>query len=237
MEETNAIVLAAGAGKRMGADVPKQYLPLAGKPVMVYSLEAFEQSNVNGIVLVVAPGEVDYVKQEIVEKYHISKVVAIVEGGAERYDSVYRGLLAAESDYVLIHDCARAFLTQDIIARAMDSVIKYKACVVGMPVKDTIKLADEENYVASTPKRSLVWSVQTPQCFAYDLVLKAYEQLQLSDKTDVTDDAMVVEQMLHIPVKLIEGSYDNIKVTTPEDLTLGEQILNNLKNCEKAIDS
>ena len=125
MKEINAIVLAAGAGKRMGADVPKQYLPLAGKPVMVYSLEAFEQSNVNGIVLVVAPGEVDYVKQEIVEKYHISKVVAIVEGGAERYDSVYRGLLAAESDYVLIHDCARAFLTQDIIARAMDSVIKY----------------------------------------------------------------------------------------------------------------
>ena len=91
--------------------------------------------------------------------------------------------------------------------------------------------------MASTPKRSLVWSVQTPQCFAYDLVLKAYEQLQLFDKTDVTDDAMVVEQMLHIPVKLIEGSYDNIKVTTPEDLTLGEQILNNLKNCEKAIDS
>lgn len=237
MEEINAIVLAAGSGKRMGAEVPKQYLALAGKPIMVYSLEAFEKSDISGIVLVVAPGEVEYCRREIVEKYHITKVLSIVEGGAERYDSVYRGLLAAKSDYVLIHDCARAFLTQDIISRAMESVITYKACVVGMPVKDTIKIADEEGNVAATPKRSSVWSVQTPQCFSYALVLEAYEKLQSADKTDVTDDAMVVEQMLRIPVKLIEGSYDNIKVTTPEDLVLGEQILSNLKNIKKRIDS
>ena len=229
MKEINAIVLAAGAGRRMGADVPKQYLSLAGKPVMVHSLETFEKSPVKGIVLVVAPGEVEYCRREIVEKYHLHKVIAVVEGGAERYDSVYQGLLAAKSDYVLIHDCARAFLTRDIISRAIDAVMKYKACVVGMPVKDTIKIADRDGYVADTPDRSLMWSVQTPQCFAYDVVLEAYEKLQHADKTGVTDDAMVVEQMLHIPVKLIEGSYDNIKVTTPEDLVLGEQILSNYK--------
>ena len=237
MKEINAIVLAAGSGRRMGADVPKQYLPLAGKPVMVHSLETFEKSPVKGIVLVVAPGEVEYCRREIVEKYHISKVISIVEGGEERYDSVYRGLLAAKSDYVLIHDCARAFLTQNIISRAIDSVIAYKACVVGMPVKDTIKISDRDGYVSDTPDRSLMWSVQTPQCFAYDVILEAYEKLQHTDKTGVTDDAMVVEQMLHVPVKLIEGSYDNIKVTTPEDLVLGEQILSNSKNIIKRIDS
>lgn len=229
MKEINAIVLAAGSGRRMGADVPKQYLPLAGKPVMVHSLETFEKSPVKGIVLVVAPGEVEYCRREIVEKYHISKVIAIVEGGEERYDSVYRGLKAALCDYVLIHDSARAFLTGDIIERALVSVEQYKACVVGMPVKDTIKISDRDGYVADTPDRSLMWSVQTPQCFAYDVILEAYEKLQHTDKTGVTDDAMVVEQMLHIPVKLIEGSYDNIKVTTPEDLVLGEQILSNYK--------
>ena len=229
MKEINAIVLAAGSGRRMGADVPKQYLPLAGKPVMVHSLETFEKSPVKGIVLVVAPGEVEYCRREIVEKYHISKVISIVEGGEERYDSVYRGLKAALCDYVLIHDSARAFLTEDIIERAIVSVEQYKACVVGMPVKDTIKISDRDGYVADTPDRSLMWSVQTPQCFAYDVILEAYEKLQHTDKTGVTDDAMVVEQMLHIPVKLIEGSYDNIKVTTPEDLVLGEQILSNYK--------
>ncbi|MDD6195182.1 MAG: 2-C-methyl-D-erythritol 4-phosphate cytidylyltransferase [Lachnospiraceae bacterium] len=233
MERINAIVLAAGSGKRMGSEVPKQYLPLGGKPVMVYSLEAFDKSAVEGIVLVVAPGEVEYCRREIVEKYHIHKVIAIVEGGAERYDSVYQGLLATECDYVLIHDCARAFLTQDVIARAIESVIAYKACVVGVPVKDTIKIADRDGYVVDTPKRSLVWSVQTPQCFAYDIVLEAYNKLQSADKTGVTDDAMVVERMLHVPVKLIEGNYDNIKVTTPEDLVLGEQILSNSKNIIK----
>lgn len=225
MDKINAIVLAAGSGKRMGTSTPKQYLPLCGKPVMVHCLEAFEQSSVDAIVLVVAEGDIPYCRREIVEKYHITKVSAIVEGGKERYDSVYRGLCAQSCDYVLIHDCARAFVTVDLIQRAISAVRTYGACVVGMPTKDTVKIADEEGYVDHTPQRSRVWNIQTPQCFSYPLVYDAYRRLQEVDATDITDDAMVVEMMTDVRVKLIEGSYDNIKVTTSEDLALGERIL------------
>ena len=229
MERIGAVVLAAGSGKRMGADIPKQYLALCGKPVMVYCLEAFEKSRVDEIVLVVAPGDRAYCRKEIVEKYHITKVSAIVDGGAERYDSVYEGLKVIHSDYVLIHDCARAFVTEDIIERSIRGAKEYGACVVGMPVKDTIKIADESGWVGATPRRDLVWSVQTPQSFSYPLVYEAYTRLQACDKTGVTDDAMVVEKTMQARVKLIEGSYENIKVTTPEDLLMGERILQSRK--------
>ncbi len=230
MERIGAVVLAAGSGKRMGADVPKQYLTLCGKPIMLYCLEAFEKSRVDEIVLVVAAGDEAYCREQIVEKYHISKVRAIVAGGAERYDSVYEGLKAIQCDYVLIHDCARAFLTEDIIERSIAGAKEYSACVVGMPVKDTIKIADERGWVDTTPQRDLVWSVQTPQSFSYPLIYEAYTRLQSCDKTGVTDDAMVVEKTMKTRVKLIEGSYENIKVTTPEDLLLGERILQSRKN-------
>jgi 2-C-methyl-D-erythritol 4-phosphate cytidylyltransferase len=224
-ETINAVLLAAGAGKRMGSEVPKQYLPLYGKPVMVYALEAFERSQVDSIVLVVAPGETDFCRQEIVEKYHITKVAAIVEGGRERYDSVYQGLQALESDYVLIHDCARAFVTEDIIHRCMENVKIYQACVAGVPSKDTVKIVTEDDFVQTTPKRSQVWNVQTPQCFSYPLISDAYRRAFAAGLADMTDDAMVVEYMTDIPVKMVMGSYENVKVTTPEDLILGEQIL------------
>lgn len=196
MERIGAVVLAAGSGKRMGVDVPKQYLALCSKPVMVYCLEAFEKSRVDEIVLVVAAGDETYCREQIVEKYHISKVHAIVAGGAERYDSVYEGLKAIQCDYVLIHDCARAFVTEDIIERSIRGAKEYGACVVGMPVKDTIKVADENGWVDATPRRDLVWSVQTPQSFSYSLVYEAYTRLQACDKTGVTDDAMVVEKTM-----------------------------------------
>lgn len=141
MEKITAVVLAAGAGKRMHSDVHKQYMMLAGRPVLFYALQAFAESAVTDIVVVVGAGEIDYCRKEIVEKYHIQKVCAVVEGGRERYHSVYEGLKAADgSDYVLIHDGARPLVTADIISRSIACVREGDSCVVGMPVKDTIKV-------------------------------------------------------------------------------------------------
>ncbi len=227
-----AVVLAAGSGRRMNSDIPKQYLPLAGKPVLYYSLKAFQESPVSEIVLVAGEADIDYCRREIVEKFNFHKVIAIVPGGAERYDSVFKGLKAIQkADYVMIHDGARPVLTKEIIARSMSAVAEYQACVVGMPVKDTIKIVDEEGYAKHTPKRSSLWMIQTPQTFSFPLIYDAYE-MALSDgnKGDkleiaITDDAMVLETFGNTRVKLIEGSYENIKITTSEDLVLAEYFL------------
>lgn len=224
--KVTAIVLAAGSGKRMNSDVHKQYLLIDGKPVLYYALKAFEESRVDNVVLVVGAGEIEYCKTEIVEQYGLRKISAIVEGGKERYHSVYEGLKAASgADYVLIHDGARPFLTQDIIERTIESVVIWQACVVGMPVKDTIKIADEEKFAKETPNRVNVWQVQTPQAFSYELVYNAYKDMLATDESGITDDAMVVERMTDYKVKLIEGSYRNIKITTPEDLLIAEAYL------------
>ena len=162
-----AICLAAGQGKRMESKVQKQYLLIEDKPVLYYALKAFQDSSIEEVVLVVGIGEEEYCKREIVERYGFTKVKNIVAGGKERYHSVFHGLQAVEkADYILIHDGARPFLTQDIIARCIEGVKEYKACVTGMPVKDTIKLADAEQNIESTPERSRVWMIQTPQAFA-----------------------------------------------------------------------
>lgn len=217
-----AIVLAAGQGKRMGAKVYKQYLELDGKPMLYYSLKAFEDSEViDEIYLVTSAGEEEYCRQEIVEKYRITKVTKILAGGAERYHSVWNGVQEMEEDgYVFIHDGARPFIDEDIIKRAFDEVQIHKACVVGMPVKDTIKVADKNEFVATTPERDRLWLVQTPQVFENHLIKGAYSMLMRESYINVTDDAMVVEQMLKYPIKLVYGTYENIKITTPEDLEI-----------------
>lgn len=231
-EYTAAVVLAAGSGTRMGGGVRKQYMQIAGKPMIFYSLKAFEESKVDEIVLVVSAGDVDYCRREIVEKYGFRKVRRIVEGGRERYHSVLFGLESvSDCDYVLIHDGARPLVSAGIIERALSGVRKYKACVVGMPVKDTIKLADREGNIASTPNRSLTWQVQTPQAFSCPLIREAYRELARRERelaqagVAITDDAMVVETLTGHKVRLIEGSYENIKITTPEDLFLAEAFL------------
>lgn len=221
-----AIVLAAGSGKRMNSQVHKQYLIIQDRPVLYYSLKAFEDSVVDEIVLVVGKGEEKFCRKEIVDKYGISKVKAIVEGGKERYHSVFEGLKqTSDADYVLIHDGARPFVNQDIIRRCMQEVQKYQACVVGMPVKDTIKIADEEGYAKQTPDRKNVWMIQTPQTFSYALIYEAYEEMLKTEDTAITDDAMVLERIKGKKSKLIEGSYRNIKITTPEDLLIANVYL------------
>lgn len=225
-QKYTAIVLAAGSGKRMNSKVHKQYLIIQDRPVLYYSLKAFEDSAVDEIVLVVGKGEEKFCRKEIVDKYGISKVKAIVEGGKERYHSVFEGLKqTSDADYVLIHDGARPFVNQDIIRRCMQEVQKYQACVVGMPVKDTIKIADEEGYAKQTPDRKNVWMIQTPQTFSYALIYEAYEEMLKTEDAAITDDAMVLECTKGKKSKLIEGSYRNIKITTPEDLLIANVYL------------
>lgn len=230
---TAAVVLAAGSGKRMNAGVKKQYMEIAGRPVLYYSLKAFEESFIDEIVLVVSQDEIEQVQESYVNQYGFQKISRIVVGGKERYHSVACGLQAVrqDCDFVFIHDSARPMLTQEILQRAYRAVQEEEACVVGVPSKDTVKIADEQGYVSVTPNRSLVWNVQTPQVFSYPLVHSAYEELLqkeqelLASGVQITDDAMVVEHLAHHKVKLVEGSYENIKITTPEDVQIAERYL------------
>lgn len=222
-ETYGAVVLAAGKGKRMHSAVQKQFLMLGGKPVIFYSLEQFEQCPfINEIVLVTGEEEIDYCRKEIVEKFDFQKVKKIVAGGAERFLSVYNGLKACTCDFVYIHDGARPFVDQAILERTREDVKRYGACVAGMPVKDTIKISDGDGYADVTPPRSRVWMVQTPQVFAYSCIKDAYDKLIADGRMDVTDDAMVLECMTGQKTKLTLGSYENIKITTPEDLEIAE---------------
>ncbi len=230
--KTTAIVLAAGQGKRMQSDVHKQYLLIKGKPVLFYCLNALEESFIDEVILVTGKGEEEYCRQEIIERFGFKKVSRIVEGGKERYHSVMNGIKAIEQcDYLFIHDGARPFLDMGILERTYESAVKNRACVAAMPVKDTIKIADENGFAKETPRRDRVWMVQTPQVFAFELIKEAYGRLEQEEENLkekgilVTDDAMVVEYFCHVPVKLTEGNYQNMKITTPEDLKTAEAFL------------
>lgn len=231
-EICTAIVLAGGQGHRMGTKVQKQYLEVSGKPVLAYSLEVFERSPViDDIILVVGAGQEEYCRRQIIEKYGITKVREIVEGGSERYESVWNGLRILDPrGYVFIHDGARPFVTEEIIERVYEDVKKYKACVVGMPVKDTIKIVDENGMSVSTPDRKTLWMIQTPQVFETKLIRDAYFELMRLQLKNVTDDAMVVEKIFGNAIKMTVGSYENIKLTTPEDLKIAEVFAESFAN-------
>ena len=222
-----AIVLAAGQGKRMHSKIQKQFLEIGGKPILYYSMECFQKSPlIQDIILVTGEDMISYCQSEIVEKYGFTKVFKVTAGGKERYDSVYAGLLCCQdTDYVYIHDGARPFVTEEMIQRGYEAVKRTNACVMGMPSKDTVKLADPSGYIKETPDRKIVWDIQTPQIFSYDLIRGAYESIRKKDMSNVTDDAMVVEQETGTKILLVEGSYQNIKITTPEDLAVAEAFL------------
>lgn len=236
-----AIVLAAGNGSRMKNSIAKQFMLLDGKPVIWYSLQAVEQSEIiDDCILVTGEGDIPYVRREIVEKYAFHKVDLVVAGGNERSESVYNALCAMASEgmkvpnhdgYVFIHDGARPFVTEELLERTYEEVCNYRVCVAAVPVKDTIKIVDENGFVVQTPERKLLWAVQTPQVFETELITEAYRKLFESPEGEqtlrsgtVTDDAMVVETMLGAPVKLVKASYENIKITTPEDIRTAESI-------------
>ncbi|MCL2719676.1 MAG: 2-C-methyl-D-erythritol 4-phosphate cytidylyltransferase [Lachnospiraceae bacterium] len=233
--KSTAIILSAGQGKRMQSATAKQYSQLNGKPVLYYSLAAFSATpEIDNIIVVISESDRDFVEKEIIEKHQFTKVTDIINGGNERYHSVYNGLKAPgadESDFIFIHDGARPMIDTEIISRAAAAVKEHPAIVVGMPVKDTIKRVDGKNMVCETPNRETLWACQTPQVFAASLIKKAYrilgerEQELIRQGFIITDDAMLAETFTEAKVKLIPGSYRNIKITTPEDLKIAEALL------------
>ena len=234
-----AIVVAGGTGRRMGTDIPKQYMEIHGKPLLYYTLKAFEESAVDGVSLVVSGDRLQYAVSEIVDPYHLQKVIRICEGGAERFHSVFHALddlsdIAQEDDIVLIQDGARPFVTADLIHDIAEAVQTYGAAIAAVPAKDTIKIADADGFVAATTVRANTWQIQTPQGFRYGEILAAYKKLFADLQTDqaaitpgqVTDDSMVFERAFpEKKVKLIKSSYNNIKITTPEDFEVAKERL------------
>ncbi|MDO4488662.1 MAG: 2-C-methyl-D-erythritol 4-phosphate cytidylyltransferase [Eubacteriales bacterium] len=231
--KVTAIVVAAGSGSRMGTQEKKQFMELAGMPLMAHSLKAFEINPAVGqIILVTGEEDLDRALQMCI-KYGFSKVRNIVAGGDMRFRSVYNGLLAVEpdTDIVLIHDGARPLLTQEVIRNCIKGAFQEKACVAAVKEKNTIKTADDHGYAAETIDRSRLFEVQTPQAFNYKLICRAYYELRKTievygtDISKITDDAVIVENMTSEKVAFVEGDYSNIKVTTPEDMAIAEALL------------
>ncbi len=233
----SVIVAAAGMSNRMGSKINKQFIDIDNKPILVHTLNKFEESPfIDEIILIAKEEEVEYCRKEIVKKYNFKKIKKIIKGGRERQDSIYNGILALDErcNIVLTHDGARPFVRKENIEDGIKGVIEYGSCVVGVPVKDTIKVVDQSDNVHHTPKRSMLWAAQTPQCFWKTILQKGYEYA-IDEGIVATDDSSLVEKAGY-KVKMIMGNYDNIKITTPEDLIIAESLLqvdNNLKIQEK----
>ncbi|MFR0018820.1 MAG: 2-C-methyl-D-erythritol 4-phosphate cytidylyltransferase [Paraclostridium sp.] len=222
------VIVAAGTGSRMKKDINKQFIKLNNKEIVAHTIDRFyNNENIDDIVVVIREDEEEYFNKNIKEKYGFTNI-KVAHGGNERQDSVFNGIkmLKKECDVVLIHDGARPFVTEDIIKRSINKANEYNAIVVGVKVKDTIKVVSDNGNIVDTPNRSYLWAVQTPQVFKYDIITKAYEDAYNNNYYG-TDDAMLVERIGY-NVKMIEGSYNNIKITTQEDLEFGEQILKNI---------
>jgi 2-C-methyl-D-erythritol 4-phosphate cytidylyltransferase len=220
------LIPAAGMGRRMGAAVNKQYLPLYDRPILAHTIALFEDHpRVDRIHVIIPAAEMAQCRADVLEPHGFRKVGELIAGGAERQDSVRNGLLScgAESDdVVLIHDGVRPLLPPAVIDRVIDRVIAEGACVVGVPVKDTIKQV-QDGLITGTPDRRFLWQAQTPQAFRFGQILRAHEQA-LEDGFCGSDDASLVER-LGLLVSIVEGSYRNIKITTPEDLLLARAFL------------
>ena len=222
----SAIILAGGKGKRMNSSISKQFIEIKGKPIIYYTIKKFnDNKNIDNIILVLSSEEIEYFKKNILNKYDI-KVDKIVVGGAERQDSVYNGLKSlenSETDIVLIHDGARPFISDRIIDDGIKYATIHGACAPGVMPKDTIKIKGESNFSVDTPNRDRLVAIQTPQVFKFNEILECHRKVKI-DKLVVTDDTMVVEKYGN-KVYLYDGEYTNIKVTTPEDLILGEKLI------------
>ncbi|SHH44224.1 2-C-methyl-D-erythritol 4-phosphate cytidylyltransferase [Tepidibacter thalassicus] len=222
----SVVIVAAGKGKRMNSNINKQYIKLNEKEIITYTIEVFDKNkNIDEIIVVIRKDEEKFFMEHILNRYKFNKNIKIAYGGNERQDSVYNGIKKVDSDcdIVLIHDGARPFITDEIINNSIKEAKKNKAVVVGVPVKDTIKILDDNNIIKGTPKRKYLWAVQTPQVFEYRLIKRAYEKA-FEENYYGTDDATLVEKYGY-NVKMIMGSYENIKITTKEDINFGEEIL------------
>lgn len=227
MKKTTAIILAGGMGSRMNSTTPKQYMLLKEHPLLSYSLKAFQISPyINDIILVTRAQDMDYCNK-LVKDYKISKVNVIVEGGEERYQSVYCGLQKVKetTHNIMIHDGARPLISQGLIERAYKSLQTNSASIPALPVVDTIKIVDNTSII-DTPNRNMLFAVQTPQVFTANVLLLAYKEMLKNDKDHITDDAMIVERYTSEKVTIFEGEQINLKITNPMDIEIAELYLN-----------
>lgn len=221
----SVIIAAAGMSNRMGSKINKQFIWIEGKPILAHTIEKFEKCRyIDEIIIVSKEEEIEYCRKEIVKKYKFKKVSNIIRGGKERQDSVYNGILALneKTDIVLTHDGARPFIEIENIEDGIKGVLEFGACVIGVPVTDTIKVVGEDNTVKNKPDRSTIWAAQTPQCFLKDILIEGYEK-SIKDRYFATDDSSIVENAGN-KVKMIMGNYKNIKITTPEDIIIAESL-------------
>jgi 2-C-methyl-D-erythritol 4-phosphate cytidylyltransferase len=225
-----AIIVAAGKSKRIKDKLPKQFLKIGKKPVLAHTLESFEKcEEVDEIILVVSEDWLTYCSTEVVDKYEFKKIKRVISGGEKRQDSVYKALVAVPNNtsIVVIHDGVRPLLNPSKITESIKICKECQAVILAVPVKETVKRI-EDGSVHTTLNRERLWNAQTPQVFDYKILLDAFGKAKVDGFTG-TDDASLVER-LGVEVKIIEGDYDNIKITTPEDLILAEEILKKRKN-------
>lgn len=236
MGNVMAVIPAAGVGSRMGTNIKKQYLDLMDKPILAHTLGVLEECpDITGIVLVVAPGEEALCEERVLCGKEYRKIMAVVPGGDHRQTSVYNGLAAlpGTTELAVIHDGARPLVQPGEISLVIREARATGAAALAVPVKDTIKVVDDRGLVLNTPPRERLWAVQTPQVFRFQLIMKAHRAARETGNF-ATDDCALVEA-LGQPVKLVPGSYENIKITTPEDLVLAEAFLRRRKGeCELA---
>ncbi len=226
MSKVTALIPAAGMGRRMGKTVAKQFLPLGDKPMLAHTLLAFQRAaEIDEIIPILSKEDMESCLRDIIEQYHITKVKTLVVGGKERQDSVMNGLKKLDKDasVVLVHDGVRPFVTAEMIRESVELAKKGECVAVGVPLKDTVKEVDDKGLVRHTLERSRLWAIQTPQAFPFKTLKRAYEESS-QQRIFGTDDAMLVERTGG-KVRVIMGSYENIKITTPEDLVLAEEIL------------
>ena len=224
--KVSALIPAAGKGSRMAHAVKKPYLKLAQKPILAHTIQRFEQNSaVDAIFVIVDRADFGECRAAVVRPYPFTKVQALVEGGETRQMSVYNGLcaLSEDVDFVIVHDGGRPFVTDEVIFACLTAADECGAAVAAVPVKDTIKVANEDSFIVETPARDRLWAVQTPQVFRKSLLQEAHQAAQARQIT-ATDDASLVEH-LGFPVKLVKGSYANLKITTPIDLRVAEVLI------------
>ena len=225
-KKTSAIITAAGHGRRMGESRKKQFLMLGEVPIIVHTLQTFQDSaSINEIILVVPDDGIDYCKQEIVNSFKFTKVKKIVSGGDKRQESVFNGLksISREMDLVVVHDGVRPFLSKPILENSIKKAQEKGSVVVAIPVKDTLMKISNQGMVIEGKNRDSIWRIQTPQVFKKEILISAFEKA-LKDNFCGTDESTLVTR-LGIPVYVVNGSELNIKITTPEDIVLGESIL------------